>query len=333
MVPEGECGGHFLDWRSVRATGRRRTRICVIAVAVGLGCVACSSGSSATRQSADAPRTSTSPTSSADSASSGAPASSAPPATTSTRPGTTSHGPSAAQVRTAKRIHGLAGARGRSGYSVAVRDTTTGATFSTGATSGMYEGSIAKVDIAETLMLQHQQRHTTLSSSDRRLLTAMIEHSDNDAANTLWTREGGRTAVAKANTELGLRHTTLGTGIYWGFSRTNAGDQLALLQALVQRDGPLTAKSQAYVRGLMRNVESDQRWGVATLADDPDDTSLKNGWLASSLDDNRWLVNSLGIVHRHGHTYLMAVLTQHGSSFAGGIDLVQDIAHAALAGV
>ncbi len=216
---------------------------------------------------------------------------------------------------------------------MAIRDTTTGATFSTGATSGMYEGSIAKVDIAETLMLQHQQRHTALSSSDRQLVTAMIEHSDNNAANTLWTREGGREAVGKANATLGLRHTTLGPGIYWGFTRTSATDQLALLQALVEKHGPLTDASQYYVLHLMRNVESDQRWGVATLADDPDDTSLKNGWLASSLDDNRWLVDSLGIVRRHGHTYLMAVLTQHGSSFAGGIDLVQDIARAALPGV
>jgi hypothetical protein len=102
-----------------------------------------------------------------------------------------------------------------------------------------------------------------------------------------------------------------------------------LLQNLVRPSaGPLTAASRAYVLGLMRNVEPDQRWGVGVSADPGTDFANKNGWLSVDNDNGRWLVNSTGVVSIHGQLVLMVVLTQHDSAFQGGIDLVQALAHA-----
>ena len=63
-----------------------------------------------------------------------------------------------------ERLRAVPGVR----WSVAVRDTTTGATFTTGATHGMHEGSIAKLDIVETLMLQHQPHLILLAAQQPR---------------------------------------------------------------------------------------------------------------------------------------------------------------------
>ena len=78
----------------------------------------------------------------------------------------------------------------------------------------------------------------------------------------------------------------------------------------------------------MDNVEADQRWGVGVIADPGTTFANKNGWLAVDDDNERWLVNSDGIVTVHGQQVLISVLTQHDASEAAGITLVQQLAQA-----
>ena len=78
----------------------------------------------------------------------------------------------------------------------------------------------------------------------------------------------------------------------------------------------------------MRNVESDQRWGVGVVADAGTDFANKNGWLSVDDDNELWLVNSTGIVTIDGQQVLIVVLTQHDSDFDTGVDLVQSLATA-----
>ena len=68
----------------------------------------------------------------------------------------------------------------------------------------------------------------------------------------------------------------------------------------------------------MRNVESDQRWGVGVTADAGTDFANKNGWLGVDDDNGLWLVNSTGVVTINGQQVLMVVLTQHDSDFQSG---------------
>jgi beta-lactamase class A len=236
--------------------------------------------------------------------------------------------PSTADRKATEEITRLTAGLGPDGVSVAAVDVTTGKTFGTGARGDMTEGSIAKLDIIETLLLQHQKAGTALSPQQVGLATTMIENSDNDAANSLWSDVGTDRGVRAANVQLGLKDTVLGTNGYWGLSTTDAADQLALLTNLVSKHGPLTASSQRLILGLMRKVEADQRWGVGVTADAGTDFANKNGWLSVISDDYRWLVNSLGVLTIHGQTVLLAVLTQHNQTFDAGIDLTEQIARA-----
>ncbi len=222
-------------------------------------------------------------------------------------------------------VAALTSALGAGGVSVAAINMSTGSSYNYGATGGMWTGSIVKLDILETLLLQHQDAGQFLSSTEVTEATTMIENSDNDAASDLWSDVGNDPAATLANKQLGPVNTVMGTGGYWGLTTTDATDQLALLKNLVS-PGPLDAASQAFALNLMRNVEADQRWGVGVVADPGTTFANKNGWLAVDNDNDLWLVNSLGIVTINGQQVLMAVLTQHDDSEDDGIALVQSLA-------
>jgi beta-lactamase class A len=191
----------------------------------------------------------------------------------------------------------------------------------------MLTGSIVKLYILETLLLQ-EQASGGLTSGQASTATRMIENSDNAAAETLFEAVGDRTGLQAANGKLGLVNTTPGPGDYWGLTQTCATDYITLLKNLVLPTSPLTAASQSYILGLMRNVEADQRWGVGVAADPGTDFANKNGWLAVDDDNDLWLVNSVGVLTIHGQQVLMAVLTQHDSDFNSGVALVQSLATA-----
>ena len=222
----------------------------------------------------------------------------------------------------------LASGRSADAISVAALNLSTGASYHWGATGGMDTGSIVKLYILETLLLQTQDSGG-LSDDEQQNATTMIENSDNDAAEALFDDIGGRDGLIAANATLGLTNTTPGPSDYWGLTQTTATDYITLLQNLVTpTGGPLAATSQAYVLALMRDVESDQRWGVGVTADAGTDFANKNGWLSVDDDNGLWLVNSTGIVTIKGQQVLMVVLTQHDSDFDSGINLVESLATA-----
>jgi hypothetical protein len=235
---------------------------------------------------------------------------------------------SAAQLRLAD----LVADRSPSSTSVAALDVTTGASVHVGASSGMTTASIVKVQLLESLLLKHQRAGTELSDSEVDTVTAMIEHSDNGAAETTFWDVGGRDAVVDLESALGLSKTKTvpGSDDYWGLTTTSAQQQLVLLNNLVSAQSPLTAANRHFVLGLMRNVEADQTWGVPVAASSGT-TAVKNGWLAVTDDSDLWAVNSIGVLTVHGDTVLVSVMTQHDSSFDGGVDRVQTLAKAAVA--
>ena len=215
--------------------------------------------------------------------------------------------------------------------SVAALNTATGASFSGGATSGMWTASAYKLLVLETLLLRHQQAGSSLSSSQLASATTMIENSDNVAGYSLFLADGGNAGLAAALAQFGMSNTVPGRSDPT-FTTTSASDYLQLLKNLVA-PGPLNAASQSLVLGLMRNVEADQRWGVGVVADAGTDFANKNGWLSidntngPGEDDNGlWAVNSVGIVTVHGQQLLMAVFTRHDSSMQTGVTLDQTLA-------
>lgn len=230
----------------------------------------------------------------------------------------------AAEAAARKKIQPIRELLGKGGVSIAALNTETGASFSYGATSGMRTGSIIKLFILETLLLQHQDNGTSMTDYERRVATQMIEVSDNAAAQTLFDKVGGKYGLDRAKQRLNVHNTDV-NGSEFGLTKTCAADFLDLVRD-ANAPGPLTKASRTYILGLQAHVVPDQRWGVSAAADKGTTTHLKNGWLDVDADSGRWLVNSVGSVTVRGAKLYLAVLTQHGPGFESGIERVQTLA-------
>ncbi|MFI1382040.1 serine hydrolase [Embleya sp. NPDC020886] len=212
--------------------------------------------------------------------------------------------------------------------SVAVLDPTADTLVTYNADRPYVTASIVKVDILATLLLQAQQANRTLTDTERSIAAAMIETSDNDAADTLWSAIGGAAGLRTANTTLGLTDTEP-TGLSWGLTRTTAGDQVRLLDAITAADSPLDAASRAYLADLMTSVQADQTWGVSTTADPGTTPALKNGRLPRDAT-GLWVINSIAHITHTGHPLLIAILSDNQPSMPAGITQLESAAQAAV---
>ncbi|WP_405838286.1 serine hydrolase [Streptomyces sp. NBC_01518] len=213
--------------------------------------------------------------------------------------------------------------------SVAVLDLTSGESATYGS-AAFDTASIVKVDILATLLLQAQDAGRQLTATEKSYATTMIQNSDNDSATALWNIIGTADGLGKANKTFGLTGTTGGAGPLWGLTQTTAADQLTLLQQVFGDDSKLSAASQSYIQGLMKEIEADQQWGVSAAADGSK-WALKNGWLARSTT-GLWDVNSIGrVTGTDGDTYLVAVLSKGSTTQTKGITLIEAAAKAGVA--
>ncbi|MEU1409187.1 serine hydrolase [Streptomyces sp. NPDC005728] len=228
-------------------------------------------------------------------------------------------------------------AQGKARVSAAVLDLE-----GTGRTPAVYgddtpydTASIIKVDILAAVLLQVQESGHALTAQERAKAEAMIEHSDNKAANALWRRIGLAPGLAAANKRLGLTATQGGPGPKWGLTRTTASDQIRLLRAVFDTGAAaksasasaLSDTSRTYIRTLMTHVAADQSWGVSAASGSG--WALKNGWLQRNTT-GLWDVNSVGRITTGGHHYLVAVLSDGNTSMKDGVALVERAARAAV---
>ena len=223
--------------------------------------------------------------------------------------------------------------------SVAVENLGTGAAASYNVSDKYVTASIVKLDILCTLLYQAQLSGHSPSHSEMSLTTTMIENSNNDAAQHLFEDLGGSPAITAANKVFGLTDTAVEensvdeAGYSWGDTTTTVVDQLQLLRQIFTTSSVLNVSNRSYIKSLMADVESDQRWGVSAAADDASpsgsDYMLKNGWLPRRIT-NLWEINSVGEVEHDGQQYLVAVLSSGNKTMASGISVVQRLAQAAV---
>lgn len=182
--------------------------------------------------------------------------------------------------------------------------------------------SIAKVGFLTQLLHQAQASDTTLTTTQADEATRAIENSDNDAATALYDDIGASSGVTTLFTNLKMTGSAAGTN-GWAATTTTATDQLTLLNQIFYSGDYLSTKSQAYIKNLMANVESDQQWGVSAGAKA---FQLKNGWRLNS--DNTWIVNSIGHLGTGDQSCTIAVLTDDNQSLESGEKLVEKLAKA-----
>ena len=111
-----------------------------------------------------------------------------------------------------------------------------------------------------------------------------------------------------------------------GPTTTSARDQIKLIQLLELPNKLPSDSSRSYVRGLMHNVEGDQRWVACAHAPSGAWTMNKNGWSPIADDDGYWAVNSDCYVWSKTKRYALVVLDKHVSSESYGIATIEGVA-------
>ncbi len=199
-----------------------------------------------------------------------------------------------------------------------LRDRTTGALYrNTHAGNPVWTASTIKLAMVVDLLSRQRGGSITLTDADNQLIAAMLHSSDDDAADTLWSRYGGPDHQAYNNdfpaygmTDLRPQRGFTNIFPYWGFQKTTPDDLDRLINYTLTRLNPADT---ARIVDALQHVDPDQQWGVwgAGPAMAPGN---KDGW---SLEDHGWVVNTVGFAGR-GQRYTLAVMNDLGN--AGGYD-------------
>lgn len=217
-------------------------------------------------------------------------------------------------------------------FSLSIRDLTTGVSYTYHPGIRVATASIIKVEFLIGLLLKAQKEGRGLTTAEKDLAQPMIHVSSNEAATSIFTEIGGYSGFNAVSRRLGLKNTKLGTA-GWGTTTTSAQDQIRVLNALTSSHSVLTAADRRYVLGLMENVASDENWGVSA-ASAPDETfAVKVGLLSRTVDDDTWIVNSIGRVVNGGHTFLIAAISDHNVVMQGGEDRIEEAGKLAVSAI
>ena len=208
----------------------------------------------------------------------------------------------------------------RNDITAAVCDLRTGAIYTDNPDVAMPTASMVKIDILAAFLHRSEITGRPLTNADVALATMMVEHSDNDAATTLFNELGGPTALNAFNQLIGMSHTT--SFYNWGATLTTPYDEIALLRTLVVPSGVLTDVDRQFEMGLMEHVVGYQRFGVGNGEPAGALVGLKNGWFPF---DSGWGINSAGFVMLGNTEYLVAIQTAANPNEQYGRDSVSTL--------
>ncbi len=204
---------------------------------------------------------------------------------------------------------------------VVAYDVTRGVMYTYNSGGRFIMASSAKVPLLVSYLEYIESQRRGPNSYEVSEMTAMIEQSDNNAAQVIYDTVGY---------DAGQRAHMRGWGITdyvanpygWGWAEWSPGDMARLL-SLLQAGKVLNASDRALALYLMNHVESDQQFGVGDSAPAGATFWMKNGWVPGP--DGAWAVNSSGIVKVGGETYIVTVYNGELGSFQQGIDIVNHV--------
>lgn len=197
--------------------------------------------------------------------------------------------------------------------------------------------STMKVPVLTTVLLELEHNNEVLGPEGRAEATHALEASDNAAAEALFSHleqtDGGLVGASQAvqatlqaaGDDSATVNTAPNSGGFttWGQSEWPTAGEVAFYRSLA-RGCLLNSNDTRYVLGLMRNVESDQRWGAGS-AGFPSGVPLgfKGGW--GPEDGGGYLVRQTAIVGSGDQGYVFSMLTRpsNGSFSAGTQQLTQ----------
>ena len=247
----------------------------------------------------------------------------AAPATAATAPTVSCTSSKAGLADKLKRDITSALANRKGTIAVGLYDRSTKTTCTLRASSAYDSASVVKVTVLATLLWDAKLHNRYLTDRETTLAKAMITKSDNSATSTLW-KQLGLTKIKGFLSAAGMTKTVPGANGYWGLTQINVTDEQKLLKLITASNTVLSDNSRTYIRKLMGQVISSQRWGTPYGAPSDVSVHVKNGWLQRST--HGWRVHSVGTFKGGGHDYMITVLTHDNSTMNYGITTIQGVA-------
>ena len=194
--------------------------------------------------------------------------------------------------------------------SAVVLDRNTDLIVSYGDNAPFPIASVAKLFIADDLLLQESKGQTQLSPADRKSLDVMLRSSDDSAAENFWNRSGGSAVITRVVARYGLRGTTAPYNGHWDVTLSNASDLVRYYDMLLDGSGGLPPEQANVIMGnLAQSTPTGidgypQRFGIPEgLYADP--VAVKQGWFCCWNGANQLHV-STGVIGPD-RRYVMAI--------------------------
>lgn len=184
--------------------------------------------------------------------------------------------------------------------SLALMDRQTGRIVVSGDQAPFPLASVAKLFIADDLLMQSAQRKQPLSADDQRSLEAMLRSSDDFAADEFWGRNGGNAIINRVAARYKLASTKVPYDGNWWNTMSTTADLVRYYAMLMDGSGGLP-RAQADM--MLANLAASsplgadgypQRFGIPDgLFAEP--VAVKQGWMCCWNGPN-WLHLSTGVI-------------------------------------
>jgi hypothetical protein len=160
--------------------------------------------------------------------------------------------------------------------------------------------SVAKLFIADDLLLQEATGQTQLSPTDRASLDIMLRSSDDSAAENFWNRGGGSAIITRVAARYGLKSTTTPYDGHWWNTMSTPADLVHYYDMLLDGSGGLPPEQASIIlSNLTQSTPTGidgypQRFGI------PDGlyaekVAVKQGWMCCWNGGN-WMHMSTGVI-------------------------------------
>ena len=190
-------------------------------------------------------------------------------------------------------------AAGGAAVSVAILDRVTHHLISGGDSQVIGTASVAKLFIADDLLLHESQGKTALTADDRQALDIMLQSSDDGAADKFWDQDGGASIISDVATRYGLTSTTPPSDGRWWNTMSSVTDLIRYYEMLLDGSGGLPAEqAKIIVNDLAQSTPNGidgypQRFGIPEgLYAEP--VAVKQGWMCCIGSD--WMHLSTGVI-------------------------------------
>jgi hypothetical protein len=209
----------------------------------------------------------------------------------------------------------------RGAISLVVTDRQTGAVWRAGEPQlRTWAGSTPKLALAVYLMEEARAGTLTLSPEDLADIDAMLDTSDNAAADRLWAKHADPGPVLQRwQNTYGMANASYVDGFAqrWGDVKLTPQDLINLMMYVLEELDPADRGS---IVERMRSVGEPQQWGVWGVGEQLR-PGVKNGWdypAEQGSSEQRWVTSTVGFV---GDDERYLVATMYDQPADGTIDI------------